>query len=286
LALQLAPWETHYRSHLIKIYEKYAGAITNENKDFSLQLLHMAKQLSLENIIINPVNPWIQNRLASVYQRLMALEPDKRADYLPLIEQQIRNAAARDTQNPLFQINLAYFLHKIGKIDEAMTYYQNVIKYDGRILEAYYNLADIYRQKRQWENALVMYLDVYERDPDYSSVGLAIAGIYIQQNQSKEALPYLEAFCDKKTTHYHARKNLAATYYEHQMWLLAAKHYRILYEQNKNETIFHKHYIDTLIKNGSYQQAQVDIDRFLKANPQNKAAKQQRRDVMLHFRSK
>ena len=64
---------------------------------------------------------------------------------------------------------------------EAIPYYQAVIKMDDRLLEARFNLADIYRQYKKNDESIKQYLAIYEKNPNFRDISLAIASLYIEK---------------------------------------------------------------------------------------------------------
>ncbi len=50
--------------------------------------------------------------------------------------------------------DFAYELHKAGKLDDSITYYNETIKFDPKNVDAYINLSQVYRQKKNLSLAL------------------------------------------------------------------------------------------------------------------------------------
>jgi len=66
--------------------------------------------------------------------------------------------AEKDTNNSkkeaqkYFERGLAYY--KLGKVDKAITEYENAVAYDKEHKEAHYNLAVLYREKGRFTDAI------------------------------------------------------------------------------------------------------------------------------------
>jgi len=74
--------------------------------------------------------------------------------------------AKLNPSDALAQYNMAYELHSKKQIDEALAYYQKAISIDSKLIDAYLNIASIYREKSQYaeaeatlKNALLVYPD-------------------------------------------------------------------------------------------------------------------------------
>lgn len=57
--------------------------------------------------------------------------------------------AKNNPRDPVAQFKFAFYLHSIDRFDEAMEYYHRTLKADSRYVDAYLNIASIYKQKNQ-----------------------------------------------------------------------------------------------------------------------------------------
>lgn len=57
--------------------------------------------------------------------------------------------------NPTIYYEFAYQLHKANKLDDAITYYKKTIELDQSNIDAYINLSQVYRQKNNYNDALL-----------------------------------------------------------------------------------------------------------------------------------
>jgi tetratricopeptide (TPR) repeat protein len=158
------------------------------------------------------MNPWQHNRLGAVYTLMADLIPARRVELTAMAEREVRSAAEYDHQNPLFQLNLAYYLHRAGRFEEARKYYQIVLDMDPNILEAHYNMADISRREGKIGDTLKSYLAVYTVNKDFPNINLALAGTYAQMGRTADAIPYMEAEIKKRPDFVDGIKSLITMY--------------------------------------------------------------------------
>ena len=129
-ARDYAPWETHYQLHLGRAYEQAFAETKNTLEKHNY--LELAEETYLNMINLDSKNPWYKNRLANIYAQKITLISENETEldatkninyYSKLIENYTRNAAKNDNQNPLFQLNLAYYLHQTNQIDLYLLYH-------------------------------------------------------------------------------------------------------------------------------------------------------------------
>ncbi len=283
-AVKYAPWETHYQIQLGKTYEEYAEHI--QNSADKTELLQKTEKLYLRTLELDNQNPWYFNRLATVYQSMADVLPEKREHFLQLAEKYVRIASDADKNNPLFQLNLAYFLHRFGETEEAIRLYTRTIEIDGRILEARYNLADIFRTQNAIDPALEQYLAIYNYDPHFGNSDLAIGNIYIQRELFKEAVPYLESAFTKFSSDEELLKNMVAIYHRLENWEKEIQLYEHYLSVSPNETQFHQYYIQALVNLGQFEKALTALDMFLVKHSKNTTAAFQRNTLLKHIKRK
>ncbi|MGC6367636.1 MAG: tetratricopeptide repeat protein [Candidatus Marinamargulisbacteria bacterium] len=162
-AVNLIPWENHYRLQLAKSFESTANRSQGKyNKYIELAIKEYMTLLSIDNI-----NPWYKARLGILYH-------DRFNKYGQIndkinAEKYALAATNSDPKNPLFTLHFAHFLYTYNKIDEATKYYKKTIEYDNDMLEAHFNLGAIYFEKKQIEVAMSHYKKITERLPSIES---------------------------------------------------------------------------------------------------------------------
>ncbi len=266
-AVTYAPWESHYWMSLGRSYENAADKETS--KEEKLRLYREALRCYDETLELDVKNPWHYSRLGSVYLSMTSLAANQAEaeTYLKKSEMYARKAAETDHQNPLFQLNLAYFLHRLGHLDEALLYYEKTLSYDDRFGEAYYNMADIYRRRQEPDKALNAYLNVLEKAPDFPGIYVALSNFYMEKGELAKAAPFLEREIQKRPDYAEGLNNLAAIYYQLENWDRAAELYGqlvSLYPGNEKIVLA---YAQCLLLDGQVDAAGIALEDFLLRYP-------------------
>jgi tetratricopeptide (TPR) repeat protein len=277
-----APWESHYQVQLAKYYEEYAQ--TKSNVNAKIELLLKAEATYKQIIFLDDQNPWYRNRIAITYNLLSEADKENAEKYKRLSGENIRLGAMLDKQNPLFQLNYASYLHKGGHLKEAKVYYEKVIEYDNRFGEAYYNLADIYRQENNLEKTLYYYNELYKVNPDFNNINLALASTYIILDKKDKAITHLENVINKNPKQFEPLRSLAALYHQQSNWVRAAATYKLILKYFPDKKELHPYYIQALVNASRYKLAILELQKFIKDNPNNKSAKLQLSKINTHIK--
>jgi len=93
--------------------------------------------------------------------------------------------------DPVANFNLGTALYKSGKVDSAMTHFNQAIRYtkdDHLKSKAYYNVGNTYLNKRDLENAITSYKQSLKLDPGNESAryNLAYATSLLQKQQQQQ----------------------------------------------------------------------------------------------------
>jgi tetratricopeptide (TPR) repeat protein len=272
-AIQSAPWETHYMVQLGRAYEDYA----KQQATIKRKLFYWDKAESLykKMIELDSLNPWYRNRLALSYIEIAKIDPSQQVENTRKAEELTRQAAELDTQNPLFQLNYASFLHRSGQLDKAIIYYEKVIQYDPRMVEAQYNLADIYRKKNDKKKTLDTYLAAFKTRPDFNNLDLAIASSYLQDGNKELATYYLQHTVDRNPKQLEPLKTLGSIYYQNEDWENTAKTYKTLVTQFPEQYTYHQFHVQALAKLGRVGEALQSLDKHVQRYPKDTLAKKQ-----------
>lgn len=287
-AIHYAPWETHYQAQLGRTLEAYAKAVKYPQEKIRLNLY--AFKIYEKTIELDQFNPWYKNRLSSVAMELAELVPDKKEYYTNLAEEQTRLAAEIDNKNPLFQLNYAFFLHQTRipeKVDAAIPYYKKVLEYDPRMVEANYNLADIYRQHGEYDKVIEEYLKLYKKNPNFKNINIAIASTYLTLNKPQESIPYFKKELESNPSQVDSLKNLAILFYKDQNWKESAYYYNQLFNYHSNMIpAYFRFYVQALVNDGQISTAIKELEVQIKNNPKDTYSKEQLSKIRAQLKRK
>ncbi len=116
-----------------------------------------AVNLYKEILGLNPNNASVK---AALFELMKDTMPEK--DILDFLYKNVQNSP----MNADAYYEFAYELHKAGKIDDAIVYYNQTIKLDKTKTDAYINLSQAYRQKKDYNNAYTVIQKAMEANPD------------------------------------------------------------------------------------------------------------------------
>ncbi len=132
-----------------------------------------------------------------VYQNILKIDPKNttaKAELFQIIKETMPADKVLDymyknlQSEPLTAANcyeFAYELHKANKLDDAIVYYKQTIKLDNNNIDAYINLSQVYRQKKNYIEAFNVIKQAQELAPDNQLVKKQY-DIIAQENMANE----------------------------------------------------------------------------------------------------
>ena len=180
-AVNLIPWENHYRLQLAKSYEATATQHPNEYKKF----INLAIKEYEKLITSDPLNPWFKARLGLIYHDLHKKYP-KNNDFKRLAHDLAKGATNNDPKNPLFTLHYGHLLYTYNQLEKSKKYYKKTLTYDSSMTEAHFNIAAIYTEENNKEKAI----------PHYKAVAEQLVGLEksYRKNPSAETKTKIERF--------------------------------------------------------------------------------------------
>ena len=110
---------------------------------------------------IEPQNAQIKAKLYELLKNTMSTD-----DVLDFLYKNVQNSPM--DANSYYEF--AYELHKANKIDDAINFYLETIKLDNKKIDAYVNLSQAYRQKKNYKDALAIIKKAQLIAPDNDQV--------------------------------------------------------------------------------------------------------------------
>ena len=134
-----------FKAECLKELKKYDDAVDIYKKALSIQ----------------PKNAQVKAELYELLKNTMSTE-----DVLAFLYKNVQNSPM-DAES---YYEFAYELHKSNKLDDAIVYYLETIKLDNNKIDAYVNLSQAYRQKKDFKNALAVMEKVKSIAPENEQV--------------------------------------------------------------------------------------------------------------------
>lgn len=105
---------------------------------------------------------------------------------------------AAELGEPMASFNLAVMNEKQTRLDEALMHYLKAAEGRPEDLRIQLAIANVYRNKKEYEKAAGYLLTVHGKNPDSRQVNLALANIYLRRLEDSDAAqPYLEAYLEQ-----------------------------------------------------------------------------------------
>ena len=109
-------------------------------------------------------------------------------------------------------LDIAINLDILGRKDEAILVYKKAIEINPLEARAYYGLAIIYDDLKDFENAVKLYERAIEIDPEYAEAYFFLANVLDESGEKEKAAEYYEKAAKIEPDHFWAYNNLAAVY--------------------------------------------------------------------------
>lgn len=274
-----------------KEYETAIAAydtIIDVNPNFKLAYLYKAqcyralgnKEAAMQNyklaLNLDPNNQEIKNELFSLQEQDMTTE-QKLAIWNAQIQQ--------DSSNAELIYKYAYELHKSGKLADAVSYYNQVIKLDTQNQDAYINLAQAYKQQQSYDKAKETLFTAKKLFPNNTTIKNQISSLnsemasilYTNASTMYQEKKYMDAIATYKKIEPITPESLlgiGACYQAMNNFTEAAKYYAKSLEKDPNnaETAY---YTALAYSNAEdFTNAKIYAKRTLVIQPDNKDAKE------------
>lgn len=175
-------------------------------------------------------------------------------------------------------------LQAMGKLQEALDWYQKALKIKPDFVEVYANVGTIFAQQKQWDQAIQYYRRAIAIKPDFAGVYRNLAKIYTQVNKSAEAAEYLYEALRLESGKATAEELLFTgnTLRKNGQIEKAIACYQEVIKLNPQLVEASYKLGEILIKNGHWGEAIACYQRVISTNPNNLEAYQKLGDSLLN----
>jgi Flp pilus assembly protein TadD len=123
------------------------------------------------------------------------------------------HALACTTDNYIAHGNLAGIFLEKGRVDDAITHYQEALQINPHDAEAHYNFGNALRQKGRVDEAITQYYDALQLKPDYVSALNNLGNILLQMGKADEAVKQFQRALQIDPNHAGTDYNLGICFY-------------------------------------------------------------------------
>ena len=185
-----------------------------------------------ECLAFEPANPLVLNEIAEAcsllgnnadaakwYEDALRFDPDNLPlkgnlgrTYISLKEfnkafRQFDEIYVSDSANVFWNKQFAYCCYRTGKADRAICLYEKVIRQNPRDLSTYLNLANLYEQKKKYEQVIKLLASGLELFPGNADLLLKLADHYYTTKFYEKAVEPYRMYIEKNTPDFDVLKN-------------------------------------------------------------------------------
>ncbi len=124
----------------------------------------------------------------------LILEADSlaRSGHLPEAVEKLAKAAAADKEDEELTFNLAYYESRIGRTNDAIAHYRDVLKISPLYTEAHNNLGNLYLKLNDLTNAAIGFREAIRLNPKHPSAHNNLGIVLAREGSLPEAIQQFE----------------------------------------------------------------------------------------------
>ena len=212
--LALVPREDYYYLFYGKTLLDHAQSVTRPEE--RQRLLEEAERVLVRARDLNPLNTDHTANLARFYFAWagMTSDPAQRQRYLEQALTYFAQAVSLSPNNARLRDEYAIALWQAGREEEALEQLRISLALDDTFYLTYLYLADFYRMKQQWENAVTYYQEALKRQPNDVRILSGLAFAYAQLGDVANAIRYNLEVLRQRPQDFATLRNLAILYRE------------------------------------------------------------------------
>ncbi len=214
-----------------------------------------------------------------------------------------KRALACTSGNNFAAYNMAIALHDLGRLDEAVTYYQKALEINPNDFQAECNLGTVFMEQHQTDKAIACFQKALEIEPNYAQAhcnlgnallqwgetGLAVlhfqravaiqpdyakahydlANVLFDQGHLEEAVGHYQKALEKEPGFVEARFNLGNALLNLGHWDEAIEHYKKVLELKPGYAEARNNLGAALMQKGRMAEAMDEYRKALETQPQN-----------------
>jgi tetratricopeptide (TPR) repeat protein len=208
--------------------------------------------------------------LGSAYERSNHLS-EAAAIFTQLLEKSPGDSEEYKANRVVFQQHLAADYQEMGEPAKAIAIYEEMVKRDPNP-RLFYQLLNAYRITRQFDKALPLGKEQFEKNPENADIGLVYARTLADAGKVKEGIDILSAMLLKDPGNVDAYVNLSQIYLQNKHYADAEKILRRA-EDKKLDNDRLKFQLATIYeRQKEFDRAESLLEQILKEDPRNASA--------------
>ena len=239
-------------------------------------------------IMINHTNPWYLNGLAAIELALFNYTEDKeeREQLLKNAEEAYKTASEVDALNPLFQMSLAFYYHRSGRVEEAYKLYSRSVELDDWFVEAYNNMAEIELGRGNREKAMTYFEEMARADDEnfspetklfnhwvkggnFKNYRSKLGELHLLRKNYDQAIIHFKKALEKRENDEKVWRSLGTAYHQSKQMELAIYAYKQALTLNPDLMDVYKYLGYAYYNVGLFNSSQENLVKYLKSNPED-----------------
>jgi Tfp pilus assembly protein PilF len=178
-----------------------------------------------------------------------------------------RRAIACTDHNHVALYNLGTHRLNEGKLDQAISYYENTLEANPRHADAHINLGRALLQKGKPEEAVAQYEKALEARPHFAEAHYNLGLVLAQEKRMSEAIQHYEKALEIKPAYFDAQNNLGSALLQSGKLDEAIDHYQSALRVDPESVKAHNNLATALVQKGQVPEAVTHYQAVLKSDP-------------------
>jgi tetratricopeptide (TPR) repeat protein len=197
--------------------------------------------------------------------------PEAAAVFTQLLEKSDGDSEEYKANRVVFQQHLAADYQEMGEPAKAIAIYEEMVKSDPNP-RLFYQLLNAYRINRQFDKALALGKEQYEKSPDNADLGLVYARTLADAGKVKEGIDILSAMLLKDPGNVDVYVNLSQIYLQNKHYADAEKILRRAEDKKLDNERLRFQLATIYERQKEFDRAESLLEQILKENPHNASA--------------
>jgi tetratricopeptide (TPR) repeat protein len=164
-------------------------------------------------------------------------------------------------------IKRANQLKREGRLDEAISLYQQAIESNSNFAWHYHNLGEALAKKGCLDEAIAAYEKAVQLNPNLASFFISLGGVLVKQKLLDQAISCFQKAIEINSSYYKAYNHLGYVWFEKQNWPLAIECFQKSIGLQPNSYWAYYKLAETLSKQEKFEEAAAYYREAQKLNP-------------------
>ena len=163
--------------------------------------------------------------------------------------------------------NAGVFANMINQLDLAKKYYEKVLRLNSKHANTHYNLANLFKEKKQFEKAIKHFKIALKINPNHAESHNNLANLFQNQKKFKKAIKHFQIVLKINPNHAGIHYNLANLFQEQEQFKESIEHYQVALRLNPNHAESHNNLANLFKRKKQFSKAVKHYRAALELNP-------------------